>query len=120
LPRFIENAKQYNINVKFETIPFCTIPEHPQLVGELEYDLNEYRCTQVGEETYDWNDLRIKIKGKIAVCNNCLFNPICEGVWSEYLDYRYPDDFIPIVADSKWKSLIKELTVPKKPVCYDD
>ena len=93
----IQTAIEYNVKIEFEAIPFCIIPKYPMLVGELQYlKSNKTVFTQVRESTEDWNDIRIKIKQKSPKCQNCFYNEICEGPWSEYILYFGDDDILPI------------------------
>ena len=74
IEKTIRIAKQLNINIEFETIPFCIIPKHLQFVGELRYRNNDLICTQVNEATFDWNTTRINIKKKGKYCKYCYFD----------------------------------------------
>lgn len=96
LQEIIKNAKIFNIQIEFEDIPFCIIPHNMHLVGELKYRFGNTICSQVGDEIFDWSEVRKSIKKKSYQCLNCSMNSICEGVWSEYIDTYGGNEFIPI------------------------
>lgn len=96
LEELIFRAKKDNIYIEFEAIPFCIIPTNMKLVGELKYFKDNTFCTQVKEETFDWDNIRKSIKKKSHKCSICDMNRFCEGVWSEYIDAFGEDEFTPI------------------------
>lgn len=100
----IQTSKIFNVNIEFEAVPFCIIPKHMQYVGELKYFDGNTLCTQVKEETFDWNKIRRSIKRKGEQCKNCDMNDFCEGVWSEYAEAFGANELKPI----KFPSTIKE------------
>ena len=89
-------AKQAKINLTFETVPPCILPEFPELMSELFYTYKEVSCTQVGEETFDWNVVRKTIKTKSTTCSACFFDKFCEGPWSEYVERFGALEFRPV------------------------
>lgn len=116
LDRTIEIAKLLEIQIEFEDIPFCVIPKAMHLVGELKY-LNGggAYCTQVKEETFNWNQVRKDIKSKTEKCSRCDLTSICEGVWSEYTESFGFTDFKPIkFPENKKYSVIKALSSLRK------
>lgn len=90
-------AKKNHINLSFETIPFCVLPEYPEMMSELVYRCKAVKCTQVNEDTFDWNVVRKRIKTKMPFCSSCFFDKYCEGPWSEYVDKYGISEFNPIV-----------------------
>lgn len=97
LDSVILKAKELCINIEFEAIPFCIIPHALHYVGELKYYDGDTLCTQVREETFQWNEVRISIKSKGKKCQECDMNMFCEGVWCEYAEAFGVDELIPIV-----------------------
>ena len=97
LKNMVEEAKNKRINIEFEAIPFCIIPYAMQLVGELKYLSGNTLCTQVKEDTFDWETVRKGIKRKSPKCKSCDMNSICEGVWSEYSESFGLSELKPIV-----------------------
>ncbi len=97
----IDIAKHNDINIEFETVPFCIIPKHMKLIGELKYLKGSSKFTQVKEETQDWNEVRHQIKKKVASCQRCAMFSICEGVWSEYIDSFGGKEFSPIAFNNR-------------------
>lgn len=61
LEKLIFTAKVCNVNIEFEAVPFCIIPNHMQLVGELKYFDGDTLCTQVKEDTFQWSEVRKSI-----------------------------------------------------------
>lgn len=99
LERTIELSEKLNIQIEFEAIPFCIIPNHLKLVGELRYSQNKTICTQVKEDTFEWNEVRKSIKQKGTNCKKCYFDYLCEGPWNEYIDFFGDKEFKPIITD---------------------
>lgn len=108
LEKLIFTAKEYNANVEFEAVPFCIIPNHMQLVGELKYFDGDTLCTQVKEDTFQWSEVRTSIKKKGDDCINCDMNMFCEGPWFEYVDAFGTDEFKPIKFPIEKKEFIVE------------
>ena len=86
LNELISTSKSLNVNIEFEAIPFCIIPNDMKLVGELKYFEGDTLCEQVKEETFRWSDVRKSIKKKGRNCDKCDMNEFCEGPWSEYVE----------------------------------
>ena len=94
--RLAQEAKSNNLNLTFETIPFCILPEYPEMMSELVYFCKDVKCTQVQEQTFDWNIVRKAIKSKMDFCKECFFNDYCEGPWAEYVEYFGDSEFLPV------------------------
>lgn len=106
----IEVANIYSIHVEFETVPFCIIPYHMKLVGELKYLRGDSMYTQVREGTRDWGKVRKSIKRKAAMCKQCSLNVICEGPWSEYIEAFGDLEFKPIhFSDEAQNEILKRV-----------
>lgn len=106
LKDMVKEAKNKKINIEFEAIPFCIIPYAMQLVGELKYLSGNTLCTQVKEDTFDWETVRKSIKRKSSKCELCDMNSICEGVWSEYSEVFGLPELKPIKLPGDIKSKI--------------
>lgn len=102
----IEKAKSKRINIEFEAVPFCIIPYAMQLVGELKYLTGNTLCTQVKEETFDWEKVRKSIKSKSERCHKCDMDELCEGVWCEYAETFGMDELTPILLPQSVKEKI--------------
>ncbi len=103
LDLLIKKAKAHHIQIEFEAIPFCIIPHDMQLVGELKYRFGDTLCTQVGEDPFNWAEVRKSIKSKAPQCGRCSMDSICEGVWSEYIDAYGGSEFVPISVPEQMK-----------------
>ncbi|WP_378957212.1 radical SAM protein [Pelosinus sp. sgz500959] len=108
LENTIKLAKKNNIFIEFEAIPFCIIPKHLKLVGELQYLQSNTICTQVKEDTFVWNDVRKSIKRKGKNCGQCFFDSICEGPWQEYVEAFGDNELQPILVDEKYREVLTE------------
>lgn len=115
LKKLIFIAKENNSNIEFEAIPFCIIPNNMNLVGELKYYTGDTICTQVHEDTFQWNKIRKSIKKKGSNCINCDMNEFCEGPWSEYIDNFGDTELQPIIFPQKYKEII--ISKIKKSLC---
>lgn len=108
LEETILEANQQNIQIEFEAIPYCIIPKHMKLVGELKYLSGNAICTQVNEQTFNWHDIRKSIKGKGRNCEKCSLNNLCEGPWIEYIEAFGSDELIPIVLTNEQKKILEK------------
>jgi MoaA/NifB/PqqE/SkfB family radical SAM enzyme len=91
-----DRACKHNIKIEFETIPFCVVPQHIKLVGELKYLYLKSSFTMVQADTLDWDEIRCEIKKKGTRCSQCVLDETCEGVWQEYIDTFGDAELIPI------------------------
>lgn len=103
LNKLISVAKDKNVYVEFEAIPFCIIPNNMNLVGELKYFDGNTICTQVKEDTFNWSDVRKSIKRKGPACSKCDMTKFCEGPWVEYVEAFGFDEFSPIAFPTELK-----------------
>jgi MoaA/NifB/PqqE/SkfB family radical SAM enzyme len=93
----IKEAEKLHMTVDFEAIPFCIIPEFPEAVSELqEWRKTQKYFTPVHGGTRNWNAVRQAIKAKGENCSRCAYDLICEGPWSEYLEYFGTEDLKPV------------------------
>lgn len=106
LEETIKCSEKCGIQIEFEDVPYCIIPKHMKLVGELKYLNKGALCTQVGEETYNWNEIRKSIKSNGEQCSCCDLNNLCEGVWSEYVEAFGDNEFRPIKLNDKYKEAL--------------
>lgn len=104
--QLIQLAKEYGIQVEFEAVPFCIIPDHMQLVGELKYFDGDTICTQVREELFQWSQIRKTIKKKGVNCVKCHMNEFCEGLWMEYIETFGDDEFHPIQFPEQYRDAV--------------
>lgn len=96
----IEVARELGVQIEFEAIPFCIIPQNLTLVSELHYRNYKTLCNPVKEEIFDWDNVRISIKKKAKGCQICSLDKICEGPWSEYIDHFGDKDLVPLQTDN--------------------
>lgn len=89
-------AKALGVNLTFETVPFCILPEFPEMASELIYKFKEVECNQVHEDRFDWNRVRVSIKRKSDKCSSCVFCKYCEGPWCEYVERFGYEEFLPV------------------------
>lgn len=89
-------AKASGVNLTFETVPFCILPEFPEMASELIYNFKEVECSQVHEDRFDWNQIRVSIKRKFEKCSSCVFCKYCEGPWCEYAETFGDEEFLPV------------------------
>ncbi len=101
-------AKEKEINIEFEAIPFCIIPHSMHMVGELKYFDGDTICNQVKEDMFQWSEVRKSIKRKGENCINCDMGEFCEGPWSEYVEAFGTDELKPIAFPEGKKKLIVE------------
>ena len=109
-------AKNNGVMIEFEAIPYCVIPYAMQSVGELKYLFGDTLCTQVREETFDWEKVRKSIKRKCSNCSTCDMTEFCEGVWSEYAEAFGMNELKPIKLPIATKKKITQL-VQKTSCC---
>jgi MoaA/NifB/PqqE/SkfB family radical SAM enzyme len=69
-----------------ETFPFCIVRGYEALVAEINFLAGEFNVKFVGHELQSWTSARLKQKTKFEACSKCSFDPLCEGVWTEYAD----------------------------------
>lgn len=96
LERVCDISKKTGMWVDFETIPCCIIPNNIDRVSELIYADEMTICSPVGENTFNWDMERKRIKSKGENCKKCIYETRCEGVWTEYAEKFGMDKFIGI------------------------
>ena len=106
LDETINEANKLHVNIEFEAVPFCIIPNCMQLVGELKFYDGDTLCRQVNEEVFDWNEIRQEIKLKGPNCKMCDMNEFCEGPWSEYSEAFGFDELKPIKFSNREKVIV--------------
>lgn len=106
LDELISTSKLLNVNIEFEAIPFCIIPNDMKLVGELKYFKGDTLCEPVKEEAFRWSKVRRSIKKKGKNCVKCDMNEFCEGPWSEYVEAFGDIELQPISFPEKYRDRI--------------
>jgi MoaA/NifB/PqqE/SkfB family radical SAM enzyme len=102
--KILKSADENDIQVTFETIPYCIMPDNPGFwKRSLDASFSLYGkqnpgyMQRTGEScVHDWEKERKQIKYKGTECYQCVFDKVCEGVWEEYVRYFGQDEFIPI------------------------
>ena len=83
----LEKSKDYNMKMYTEAFPFCLLAGYEKHASELYVGKCEI-ITIDYEKRQNYSELKNdSLKSKMSCCKNCLFDSICEGVWSEYIDY---------------------------------
>ncbi|NOQ55679.1 MAG: radical SAM protein [Nanohaloarchaea archaeon] len=94
-------AKENNVYISFEAIPFCFLEDFEKRSSELEFIRQELKgaaseLRQVGEQEINWKVERLRIKSKPIQCKKCSYFNVCEGVWCEYLELYGGNEFVPV------------------------
>jgi len=110
LKKTIKKSEELDLPINFETIPLCYIPDRIDLSSEILFfnNDNDTFCTQVHENTYEWNAKRKEIKKKSPNCQECYLNHWCEGVWSEYYEHFGGEELIPFSKTNELEELLKK------------
>lgn len=100
--KIIKLSQRFKINVVFDGIPYCVFPnseQNKEYIGELKdisTDVITYERNLVNR--FNWQKRKInELKEKRKLCQSCLYNDICEGIWSKYLEYKGWNEFKPII-----------------------
>ncbi len=91
----IDVLTENGVEVYLETIPFCIVNGYEEHVAELLFWVGDSEVQFPYREPRDWDALRLQQKRKFEQCKGCCFDPICEGVWSEYAVELGGDEFMP-------------------------
>ena len=99
--RLIEwNEKEGNLSIAFGDIPFCLLPEEllsdikllKRYIGEFR-DFDTFVTTfksRTDEDFIDrfsWRERKSNyLKQKSPVCNRCILDPVCEGLFKSYIN----------------------------------
>jgi MoaA/NifB/PqqE/SkfB family radical SAM enzyme len=84
---FIEDYNKNNnknVQIDFEAIPFCFMQGYEKYVSETKFTEEPIELNIIGATPTNWNITRKQIKHKSKKCIDCKYNPLCEGVWTEY------------------------------------
>jgi sulfatase maturation enzyme AslB (radical SAM superfamily) len=82
----VDHLKPLDLPANLETFPFCIVPGYEALVAEINFRAGEFNVKFVGRELQSWTSARLEQKTKFEGCSACSFEPLCEGVWSEYAE----------------------------------
>jgi sulfatase maturation enzyme AslB (radical SAM superfamily) len=99
-----------DIGVGIETFPFCVVYGYERLVLECFLSKGEAEVQFPNERRKNWTVLRLKQKRKFEQCSTCCFNPICEGIWTEYAEMFGGGEFSPRTDVRYYKEFVKELS----------
>jgi MoaA/NifB/PqqE/SkfB family radical SAM enzyme len=100
-------AEAEGLPTTFETIPYCIVPDQPAF-WKRSCDLRSATLPRREQgplaadidDRFDWEELRPTMKEKADSCRTCVFDPICEGPWREYVDAFGFDEFRQIPPES--------------------
>lgn len=100
----LDYARDNGLKLRFETIPYCILrgrSEYWKYSLDANYivngpDVPGFIQATDDDELKDWEKLRKQIKTKGEQCNLCVMDKICEGPWTEYVDYFGDAEFVPI------------------------
>ena len=95
--------KKYHKLIFSESIPYCHLHPYAHKVESLERDIyNNYPkigidCADGKDLIKNYNALYIEQHVKIPSCKECVYDPVCIGVWKEYVEYHKDElDLYPI------------------------
>jgi len=87
----IENGKK----VMAEAMPFCLMPGYEGYISEKSIPETEIKGAK-HQNTYNYTKQRqVQGKAKFPQCNECRYNPVCEGPWREYPEKKGNGEFKP-------------------------
>lgn len=96
-------AKSAGMHVVFETFPFCVMneenwPNNQDLfhISQESEPLSTVILMPGQQQAIDWRTTRKQIKSKPLQCSCCLFDNLCEGPWSEYVEHFGFAEFVPV------------------------
>jgi MoaA/NifB/PqqE/SkfB family radical SAM enzyme len=98
-------SAENSIRVVYETIPFCILGDRPDFWSHtldskfaIEDESKKKAFIQISGDSKpkEWESLRKSIKKRLASCNKCLLEKLCEGPWYEYIENYGKEEFIPI------------------------
>lgn len=107
--------KRENISISIGDIPFCLLPEElhnnyelmKKYIGEFK-DFDTFvtifasRTDPDFVDRFSWRKRRSNVlKAKSPVCNDCVFDTICEGLFKNYIDIYGIEELKPIRTLSK-------------------
>lgn len=94
----IKFAEENNILVEFESILPCIFQEQHNVkyFADFKYRSQNAELKQLDSDTLNWDEVRKNLKRKSEICEECIYTPICEGYWMEYVEERGFDEFNPI------------------------
>ncbi|MBU1078322.1 MAG: radical SAM protein [Spirochaetes bacterium] len=99
----IELSKSLRVNVFFEGIPFCLF--HRSEIRDFKNYIGEFRDgnkkISLGEAQkrirFEWKERRKnELRTKEETCNPCVYNPVCEGPWKNYIQFYGFKEFRPV------------------------
>ncbi len=94
------NEKEGSIHMAFGDIPFCLLPEKllknrdllRKYIGELK-DLDTFVTTFRSRtdpnfiDRFNWRERKTSVlKSKSPICNKCIFDSVCEGLFKSYIN----------------------------------
>ena len=92
----LKNVQGGGLVFDFEAVPPCIIDGKAKYCSDIREGQNPYH-TELnqfdGKGARDWQELRQSIKKKFAVCGECCFDNVCEGVWHEYPEKKGDGEF---------------------------
>lgn len=89
-------GRKLGINVVTEAMPPCLLGEVADAAIEPHIPRTEIVDGPVRLEDYTAYRLN-EGKQKLKSCRHCLYDPVCEGPWKEYLEYEKEDFLKPIL-----------------------
>jgi len=95
LKKGIDIAREGNVKVMVEAIPFCLMQGYEKYVSEIYIP-----PTRIEERNRVIKDFKEEVKKygklKFEFCKNCKFDLVCEGPWREYPEHFGNDEFKPV------------------------
>ena len=92
----LQRADECNASLNTEAIPFCLMYGYEKYVGEL--ISGKLQAMVINRnQIIDFTALiKSSLKSKMRCCGDCFYNTLCDGVWSEYLDFFGDREFKPV------------------------
>ena len=104
LDEIIDYSCSHGISVLFETVPYCILPDRTDYWKySLDANYSIFGTSNPGfiqsagdAEINEWEKTRKTIKHKGHRCVECVFDKVCEGPWSEYVNAFGDHELIPL------------------------
>lgn len=62
----------------------------------------------------DWQKERLEIKAKSGSCKECYLDPICGGVWEEYIYHYGEEEFVPVRSMMSFMKAASKLQIKQR------
>lgn len=112
-----QHADAEGLPTTFENAPYCILPDRPAFWrrnSDLHAAAMRATPASCGERAraFDWEVLRTTMKVKVPSCRACVFDPVCEGPWAEYVRAFGAGELVPVDARSPAVRALIEADLP--------